>query len=34
MGSFFVCFWDGLRGGQKDDEEVLNETCENSSVSL
>ena len=23
VGSFFICFLDGLRGGQKDDEEVL-----------
>ena len=30
--SFFFC--DGLRGSQKDDEEVVSETCKNSSVSL
>ena len=28
---FFVCFFDGLRGGQKDDEEVFSETCQISS---
>ena len=29
--TFFVCFVDGLRGGQKDDEEILSETCQSSS---
>ena len=32
VGSFFVCFFDRLRDGQKDDEEVFSETCQCSGV--
>ena len=31
FGKLFVCFFDGLRSGQKDDEEVFSETCQSSS---
>ena len=31
FGKLFVSFFDGLRGGQKDDEEALSETCQSSS---